>query len=101
MTNQMIIALYKAENNITCPIHTYTKWHELGYQVKKGEKSHHKICIWKGATKKVKTEEGETKEVQSSKVFQKVACFFTIEQVEPIPKKEGQQISLPLMLLDI
>ena len=42
-TNKAIIEFYKIENNITCPLHTYTKWRELGYQVKKGEKSQHHI----------------------------------------------------------
>lgn len=83
MTNAMIIALYKAENNISCPLHTYTKWKELGYQVKKGEKSNHRIIIWKGASKKVVDEESNT-EVTSSKVFMKTACFFTMNQVEKI-----------------
>ena len=82
MTNAMAIELYKLENKITSPLHTYTKWQELGYQVKKGEKSNHRIAIWKHTTKKTKDKEGN--EVNASKVIPKVACFFTLEQVEPI-----------------
>lgn len=81
MTNNMIIELYKAEHNITCPLHTYAKWQELGYQVKKGEKSRHKITIWKGSSKKIHDEESNT-EITFSKVFMKTASFFTINQVE-------------------
>ena len=78
MTNNNIIALYKAQNNITTPLHTYTKWQELGYQVKKGEKSLHKITIWKSV--KIKPEEGEP----ITKLIQKTSAFFTMEQVQPI-----------------
>lgn len=82
MTNIMLIELYKMENNITCPLHTYTKWKSMGYQVKKGEKAQHKITIWKHSTKKVKDENNE--EIDSNKYFPKLSCFFTIEQVEKV-----------------
>lgn len=81
MTNRMIIELYKLENNITCPLHTYAKWKSLGYQVKYGEKSEHKIVIWKHVTKKVIKDD---EEIESNKCFSKVAYFFTINQVEKI-----------------
>jgi antirestriction protein ArdC len=83
MTNAMIIELYKAENGIKCPLHTYAKWKSLGYQVKKGEKSEHRITIWKGCTKKTHDEESNV-EIVSSKVIMKTACFFTMNQVEKI-----------------
>ena len=83
MTNTMIIELYKIENNITCPLHTYTKWQELGYQVKQGEKSKHKIAIWKSCSKKVKDSKTETETI-SNKLIMKTASFFTINQVEAI-----------------
>lgn len=83
MTNAEIINSYKLENNISVPLHTYAKWQELGYQVKRGEKSQHKITIWKGCTKKVVDEESKT-ETNSSRVFMKKAAFFTMNQVEKI-----------------
>ena len=82
MTNNMLIELYKVENNINCPLHTYAKWLELGYQVKKGEKSHHKITIWKGCTKKKHNADGT--EIITNKVIMKTASFFTMYQVEKI-----------------
>ena len=82
ITNAMIIELYKAENGIDCPLHTYIKWRSMGYQVKKGEKCMHRITIWKGCTKTVKNADGE--EIVSSKVIMKESCFFTLAQVEPI-----------------
>ena len=81
-TNAMIIEMYKAEHNISCPLHTYSKWQSLGYQVKKGEKCKHRITIWKGCTKKVKLEDGS--EAEGTKVIMKTACFFTMNQVEKI-----------------
>lgn len=83
-TNAMIIEAYKAENNISLPLHTYAKWQTLGYQVKKGEKCQHRITIWKGTTRTRTNADGE--EVTTSKVILKTACFFTLLQVEPIKK---------------
>ena len=84
-TNAMLIELYKAENNIRCPLHTYAKWRELGYQVKRGEKSQHQITIWRNCTRKrVDAETGE--ETTSSRLIMKTAYFFTAEQVEKAQK---------------
>ena len=82
ITNAMIIESYKAEHNINCPLHTYTKWKSMGYQVKKGEKSQHRITVWKGCAKTKINAEGE--EVTTSKIIMKESCFFTLAQVEPI-----------------
>lgn len=81
ITNKMIIELYKAENNITCPLHTYAKWKSLGYQVKHGEKCNHRITIWKHVSKKIVSDDTE---IETSKCFGKIACFFTLDQVEKI-----------------
>ena len=83
VTNNMIIEMYKAENNLTVPLHTYTKWKQLGYQVKKGEKSEHRITIWKACTKKVHDEES-AEIIETNKMIMKTACFFTIAQVEKV-----------------
>lgn len=82
VTNAMIIESYKAENNISISIHTYAKWKQLGYQVKKGEKCQHRITIWKGCTKRTEKEDGTISE--STRVIMKTACFFTLAQVEPV-----------------
>lgn len=60
------------------PIHTYAKWKELGRQVKKGEKSKIKFCIWKYVSKKNKDGEND------DKMFMKLSSFFKYEQTEPI-----------------
>ena len=73
-------------NNIV--LHTYSQWKKLGYQVKKGEKSEHKISVWKRSTKKVENEneDGEKEEVDNGRYFLKLSAFFTQEQVERIEK---------------
>lgn len=60
------------------PIHTFAKWKELGFAVKKGEHAVAKIMIWKGITKKNEKEEDETK------VFMKLSAFFAWSQVKKI-----------------
>jgi hypothetical protein len=83
ITNKMIIELYKIENNITEEMHTYARWQELGYQVKKGEKSKHKLTIWRGFTKTIVNEEtGE--EMSSTKIGTKTSAFFLASQVEKL-----------------
>lgn len=66
------------------PIHTYLKWKELGYQVKKGETAFIKFPIWK-YTKKKKTETEEEAQ-ERGYCFMKVSAFFTRKQVERIEK---------------
>ena len=64
-------------------IHTYAKWKELGYQVRRGEKSEIKIQVWKYRGKTQTDEEsGET--IETGKCFLKVAAFFTMAQVDAI-----------------
>ena len=91
MTNTAIILNYMQLNNLDpnkIVLHTYATWKKLGYQVKKGEKSEHKIPVWKPSTKKVEVEneEGEKEEVDNGRYFLKVSAFFTQEQVERVEK---------------
>lgn len=79
------------------PIHTFNGWKQRGYSVKKGEKSKIRITIWKHTTKRLDENTGdkETDKMNSNinaqggekRMFMKVACFFTAEQVEPIKAK--------------
>ena len=47
--NFITIETQNGQKEIEVPeaIHTYTKWKELGYQVKRGAKSEIKIPVWK------------------------------------------------------
>lgn len=69
-------------------IHSFSRWKEYGYSVKKGEKAIAKIEIWKKGTKKEETEEEENAE-KKERMFKKVAFFFSPAQVEPI--REGNK----------
>lgn len=89
MTNAEIILGYMQLNNLDpnkIVLHTYSTWRKLGYQVKKGEKSEHKISVWKRSIKKVKNEDGEKEEVDNGRYFLKLSAFFTQNQVERIEK---------------
>lgn len=76
------------ENTIEFPeeIHTFAKWKELGYSVKKGEKSKIKFEIWKYTAKKqeIQNKDGSTDEIETGHFFLKMSAFFTAEQVEKI-----------------
>ena len=69
-------------------IHTFARWKDLGYSVKKGEHAVAKLQIWKGAPQHVEIEakndrgEAVTVEQDSLKMFKKVAHFFAASQVE-------------------
>ena len=91
MTNTAIILNYMQLNNLDpnkIVLHTYATWKKLGYKVKKGEKSEHKISVWKPSTKKVEVEneDGTKEEKTNGRYFIKTCAFFTQEQVERIEK---------------
>lgn len=66
-------------------IHTYQMWHDLWYQVKKGEHAIAKFTIWKPSKGKVEEDEnGKQKVVKKPYMFMKSANFFSTTQVEPI-----------------
>lgn len=85
MTNIEIVSMAWAElvSNGTISeseeIHTFAKWRELGYSVKRGEKCIVKLTIWKHTSRTNK----ETQE-EESKMFMKTAAFFSTSQVEKI-----------------
>ena len=87
MTNTAIILGYMQLNNLDTNkivLHTYAQWKKLGYQVKKGEKSKHRISVWKRSIKKVENEDGEKEEVDNGRYFLKESAFFTQDQVEAV-----------------
>lgn len=90
MTNLAIIELYKATHGIEEELHTFARWKALGFSVKKGEHSKHRISIWKGwETTKEDPETGEEK--TRSGVKMKEACFFLASQVEPEKERRGRK----------
>ena len=61
-------------------IHTYSGWKHRGYQVRKGQKAVARFPIWKHGERV----DEETGELTDERCFQKVAAWFTIDQVERI-----------------
>lgn len=90
MTNNVIIENARLnlilENKITPDeeIHTFAKWKEYGYRVKKGEHAIAKFSVWKYGSKQVEVEdkEGNKETVDAGKCFMKNSCFFATHQVE-------------------
>ncbi len=93
MTNNEIILTYMSLNNLdpdNVVLHTYQQWLNLGFKVKKGEKSQHKISIWKKSSKcvEVENEDGTVEKLDKGTFFLKASAFFTQDQVERITENE-------------
>lgn len=79
------------------PIHTFNGWKQLGYSVKKGEKSSIKFPIWKHTVKFLATDtdsaelnkmnQAINEQGGQTNMFMKMSAWFTVEQVEPIKAK--------------
>lgn len=73
------------------PLHTFARWKELGYIVKKGEHAKASFYIWKAGKEKKASEEnaadGENNP-EKMKMFMKKAFFFTFDQVEKMQTPE-------------
>ena len=80
-TNKATIELYKAENGlpVNYPLFTYAAWLAQGYRVRKGEKCHHRVTLWKHTERKIE-QDGEEKTV--GRCFHKVVNLFEAGQVE-------------------
>lgn len=80
-TNAQIIETYKTAHNIplSTPLYTYAAWRSMGYQVRKGEKCRHRVCLWKYGEKKIE-QEGQEKTVR--RCFHKTMSLFEMSQVE-------------------
>ena len=79
-------------------IHTFNGWKELGYSVKKGEKSSIKFPIWKHTVKFLNTNTGSAELDKMNQqindqggqvnMFMKMSAWFTAAQVEPFKVKD-------------
>jgi len=74
------------------PIHTFKKWQDLGFSVKKGEKACISLMIWKHTSKQpdlsaipenASPAEREALSAPIVKMFMKKAHFFAFHQVQP------------------
>lgn len=81
ITNKAIIELYKAEQGLPLdyPLYTWAAWHNMGYRVRKGEKCHHRVALYKHTEKTIE-QDGQERTV--SRCFYKTANLFEMSQVE-------------------
>lgn len=80
-TNKAIIDAYKATHGLPLdmPLYTWAVWHNMGYQVNKGERCRHKVALYKHTEKTI---EQDGQERTSERCFVKTANLFEISQVE-------------------
>lgn len=84
ITNQQIIMTEMALRGIEEECHTFARWKQLGFSVKKGEKALFAAVIWKFSEPKTDHEGNES----GGKLFMKKSHFFGASQVEPLKVKE-------------
>lgn len=83
VTNQTFNLIMAGKIQPNEEIHTFQRWKEMGFSVKKGEHAVAKFPIWKMGTKK--DDDGEEK--TTGRMFMKNSAFFSTAQVEPIPAR--------------
>lgn len=66
------------------PIHTFARWKDMGYSVRKGEKAIASFLIWKGAEKHATDKDGNELPETTVRMFMKRSSFFSAKQVEPL-----------------
>lgn len=83
MTNHQIITAYKMENKIPLetPLLTYGAWIKQGYKVKRGERSAHKVLLYKYRQAKVSDDGGNER---PARMFMTECSLFLPSQVEKI-----------------
>ena len=74
------------------PLHTYSEWRRMGYQVKQGEHAALTVMLWKYRSETVEIN-GE--EVESGDCYRTTAHLFTAAQVQkaaPVKVKTREEI---------
>ena len=89
MTNAEIIYTEMVKNKIdmSLELHTYARWKQLGYVVKKGEKSILCAYLWKMTKSKKETEKDNDEEHRGMYLCK--SYLFSNKQVEQIMQKEA------------
>lgn len=80
--NAALILLYKEQGH--AEIHSFRKWLDLGFVVKKGEKA---LLLWGEPKKAMKQEKQPTDSDKDEFKFFPLAYVFSNKQVEPLQKK--------------
>ena len=79
-TNKAIVEAYKAENGLALdtPLYTWAVWHNMGYQVRKGEKCKHRVQMWRYGKQKI---EQDRQEGTAGRCYHKIMNLFDETQV--------------------
>ena len=92
MERKISVNLNGETMEINEPSHIYTasQWRNKGYIIRKGEHAVASLYIWRNVNfrpdKDAKTDENGI--VQASHMEKKKSWFFSVDQVEPIPKRK-------------
>lgn len=89
MTNAQIIynEMVKNKIDLNLVLHTYARWKQLGYVVKRGEKAILCAYLWKMTKNKKETEKDEDEEHRGMYLCK--SYLFSNKQVEQIMAKEA------------
>lgn len=74
------------------PLHTYSEWRRMGYQVKRGERAALSVVLWKYCSKTV---EVDGQEQETGDCHRTTAHLFTaaqVEKAEPVKVKSREEI---------
>lgn len=92
MTNLEILHAECLTRGIDEEVHTFSKWKQLGYKVKKGEKALFETKLWKMSNKKAEPEEvsegdGQEGTVCMGRMYLAKSYLFGEHQVEKMEDK--------------
>ena len=82
-TEEEAVKLIKTYGRL--PLFTFQEWKKAGYSIKKGQHAKLSCFIWLPSTKAYTETDavtGEEKEIDTTHFFQKLAYFFSPDQVE-------------------
>lgn len=82
-TKEEVAKLIKTYGSL--PLYTFQEWKKAGYSIKKGQHAKLSCFIWLPSTKEYAKKDivtGEEKEIGTTHFFQKLAYFFSPDQVE-------------------
>lgn len=94
MTNLQIITGECSVRNITEEVHTFARWKQMGYKVKKGQKALFHTSLWKKSNTKnrqiLNDSDDKTSEQSSTGMYLCKSYLFGKSQVEEIKEKEAK-----------
>lgn len=91
MTNAEILNMECAVRGIVEDVHTFARWKQLGYHVRKGERALFSTNLWKPGIRKRDAEATEDEDNKSGRMFLCKAYLFGKSQVEEVTNEKAVQ----------